>query len=80
MGRDRKYGVVSVSRHAAIPNDEPVFILRAKDVAAPAAIECYAEHAAKAGAKEDFIKECLAAYEDFCSWQETHTDLIKVPD
>lgn len=39
-----------------IPENEPVFLLRGKDVAAPAAIEAWIAEAKKYGAKDDILE------------------------
>lgn len=39
-----------------IPKDEPVFIIRAKDKAGPAALKTYAEAAARLGADPELVE------------------------
>ncbi len=39
-----------------IPENEPVFLIRGKDVAAPAAIEAWIKEAKKYGAAENILK------------------------
>jgi hypothetical protein len=39
-----------------IPENEPVFLLRGKDVAAPAAIEAWIQEAKKYGAKDNILE------------------------
>lgn len=61
-----------------IPADEPVFLLRGKDICAPEAIEKWCELAAKHGAHEDIINAAQAHADEMRVWQIEHES--KVPD
>lgn len=77
MAIDFKYGEIEIS---GIPDDEPVFVIRAKDQASVDSIRDYFVNAYRVGATEDFAKagdSVVLAFED---WQESNRDRVKVPD
>jgi hypothetical protein len=53
-----------------IPTDEPVFLLRAQDQAAPATVEDYAELARQLGSSELLVEACLGQAMAMAMWQE----------
>lgn len=61
-----------------IPEDEPVFLLRGKDAAAPQAVRAWALEAAKRGASPEIVNKALEQAEAMHDWQEAHG--AKVPD
>lgn len=79
MGYDRKFGRVT-TEHGDIPEDEPVFVIRGKDAAAPMAISHYADAAVMVGASDEFVDEVRRAVETVCAWQADHLDRIRAPD
>lgn len=58
-----------------IPEDEPVFLIRAQDVTAPEVLEHYAYRAGLVGVEEDAVREHA---ELMRKWQRDHG--AKVPD
>lgn len=62
-----------------IPADEPVFLLRAKDKAAPAAVEAWAERAELEGAATELVDSALHHANAMRDWQQQHGG-GKVPD
>jgi len=61
-----------------IPEDEPVFLIRAQDKVAPDTVDQWAEWAEEGGAKENIVKHAREHAEAMRKWQETHGS--KVPD
>lgn len=61
-----------------IPEDEPVFLLRGKDVAAPAAIEAWCEEAKKHGADDNIIEDARKQADKMRLWQYDYES--QVPD
>jgi hypothetical protein len=61
-----------------IPDDEPVFLLRAKDVCAPLTIEKWCEFAADYGVSKDMIDAAYEHAQKMRSWQREHGS--QVPD
>lgn len=61
-----------------IPEDEPVFLIRAQDQVGPAAVLCWANLAEKAGASPEVFIEAKIQAGKMHEWQETHK--VKVPD
>lgn len=79
MGFDRKFGVVTTER-GNIPRDEPVFVIRAADVAAAEAIDGYAAAAAAVGADEALLGPVRERARQVREWQCAHPERVKVPD
>lgn len=61
-----------------IPADEPVFLLRARDVAAPFTVLFWAELVRKAGASADLVEAAAGQAMRMMQWQKVHG--TKVPD
>lgn len=55
-----------------IPADEPVFLLRGQDPAAPVAIEAWAEEAELYGADAYMVRKALDHADKMREWQKTH--------
>jgi hypothetical protein len=71
-----------------IPEDEPIFVLRAQDRLSLPTIQRYANFAAQVEATverpEPFSQEWLAnkdaVIEEFSAWQQEHSGKVKLPD
>lgn len=63
-----------------IPADEPVFLLRGQDIAAPAAIMAWVEEARAQGADPEIIDAALAQADAMMKWQDRDGGKWKVPD
>lgn len=63
---------------ARMPDDEPVFVLRAQDRAATRAIEAWIEAASFLGANVEKLHGAEDHRQAFLRWQVDHT--TKVPD
>jgi len=61
-----------------IPDEEPVFLLRATDRAAPCAIEAWAREAARIGASQEIVDMAMGHAKYMEAWQTAHGS--KVPD
>ena len=61
-----------------IPEDEPVFLLRAQDKLAPEVVEYWADIAEQEGASENIVKAARAHVELMQKWQEKNGS--KIPD
>ena len=61
-----------------IPEDEPVFILRAQDVVAPQVVDIWALAAHNAGASDDIVQHAYEHAKLMRKWQAEHGS--KVPD
>ena len=61
-----------------IPEDEPVFLLRAQDKNAPDMVDLWADWAAEDNAEENIVKAARSHAEAMRKWQEEHGS--KVPD
>ena len=63
-----------------IPDDEPVFIFRARDRGAPGGIRQYAERIKKLGAPEAKWQGAMDCALTFEEWGRFNEDRTKVPD
>lgn len=61
-----------------IPENEPVFLLRGRDVCAPAALEAWSKEAAKYGVDQEMIDKVDIWAQYMRKWQAEHES--KVPD
>jgi hypothetical protein len=61
-----------------IPPDEPVFLLRAKDITAPGVVRYWALVAKRAGANDKIIEAALGQAQAMANWQKEHGS--QVPD
>jgi len=74
-GRFRKDASRALERAA---DDEPIFVLRARDLIAPETVREWAYRAAKAGAPREKVVEARACADAMEDWQLEHDR--KVPD
>jgi hypothetical protein len=61
-----------------IPEDEPVFLLRAQDVCARAALRTWIQEAMSLNANEDIIQAARDQLDRFGHWRDIHP--AKIPD
>lgn len=61
-----------------IPDDEPVFLLRGQDLAAPEAVRYWAELAHRLGAPLEFVTRALDQADNMDRWAEERRG--KIPD
>lgn len=63
-----------------IPVDEPVFLIRGKDLVGPAAVEAWASFAEKAGASDHIVAAARRQVELMREYQSKNRSIVKVPD
>lgn len=78
MGFDAKYGRVT-TEHGDIPDDEPVLILRGRDLAVPRTIAYYRRVCKMMGSPEAHLQIARDAEHYIEGWQRYHQDRTKVP-
>lgn len=78
MGTEGKYGRVT-TEHGSIPEDEPVFLFRARDKALPQLLTRYAALCLGMGARQEHIAGILLQQERIETWQREHPDQVHVP-
>lgn len=61
-----------------IPEDEPVFLLRAQDICAPELVELWADRAEKRGALQNIVYAARRQAGEMIRWQREHK--VKIPD
>jgi hypothetical protein len=77
MAVSGKYGKIEIE---GIGEDEPVFILRAKDRAAMAAVDRYAQAARTLGAAQEFLDSVNERVRVLNAWRLQHPHELKIPD
>lgn len=77
MGFDGKYGKIT-QEYGNIPDDEPVLILRARDLVAPQVIDHYARLAEGNGSPAGHVALVREARDRFIQWQTDHPDRAPV--
>lgn len=77
MAQDRKYGQVEVP---GIPDDEPIFILRAQDKSTPQVINQYADTSLTNGSPSEHAAAARRIATDMRDWQASHPDRVKAAD
>lgn len=68
------------STWSKVPEDEPTFILRAKDLLAPAVLQDWIESAQHSGVNPDKITHAQEHLEAFEAFQRLHPERCKLPD
>ncbi len=63
-----------------IPDDEPVFILRGKDLLAPSIVVDWIEKAEEANVNSDKIQRAWEHYKAMIEFQAQHPSHCKIPD
>lgn len=61
-----------------IPEDEPVFLIRGKDVAGPMAVDAWADIAESVGASESIVAHARSHAKEMRAYQAVHGS--KIPD
>lgn len=64
----------------ALDNEEPVFVLRAKDALSLCAISAYLHSAAIVIQDEEQFEELEIIYKEFRLWKSENQDKVKLPD
>lgn len=64
----------------AFANDEPVFVMRAKDVHSVRALSAYLASVQGGGSSPEFIEDIIRIHRAFRLWQTDHTDQVRFPD
>lgn len=76
MAKEAKYDVVIDS----IPDGEPIMLFRAKDLAMPAMLECYATICEQLGSPTQHVDHVRAIKQKVLDFQRTNRDVVKAPD
>jgi hypothetical protein len=63
-----------------IGKDEPVFMLRAKDVLAPDILDLYAQELIMSNASEEIVQSVSDQAKEMRKWQNKNKEIVKVPD
>lgn len=63
-----------------VPEGEPYFVIRAKDVFAVPIMEEYLVYAEKHNLPQEFLSALRSHIADVITWQREHRDKVKIPD
>lgn len=77
MAFSEKYGLLKIP---GIPDDEPVFILRAQDMLSLPLINAYVYLADEHGCEDEFFEKLNVTSYGFKKWQNEHSSQVKRPD
>lgn len=77
MAQAGKYGKPRIT---GIPDDEPVFILRARDALALDTITAYAKACEAVGTDDRHVMGVEASHAQFVAWRDANAELVKLPD
>lgn len=82
MPVDAKYGRVTVEREPGNPfgENEPVFLLRARDVTSCGTLTEYRAQCVAYCAPSEHLAALDEVIRAFMRWQDGHPELVKVPD
>lgn len=82
MAVDQKYPSVSVDTGDRTPigDDEPVFVLRARDAMAIPVLDAYAQLCSAHGSPSEHLQSVLQTHNAFRDWQDAHPGDVKQPD
>lgn len=77
MAFDKKYGSVDID---GIPDDEPIFIIRAQDKSAPQVVTQYADTAIVNGSPSEHAAAARQVAEEMRDWQRDNESKVKAGD
>lgn len=77
MAKSAKYGNPEIE---GIGTDEPVLIIRAKDLLAVPGTNGYGDLARANDRDPEFVESVYELGAEMKEWQEQHPDLVKLPD
>lgn len=78
MAAENKYGQVTTSQ-GEIPEDEPVFLFRARDALLPKVLNYYEHICREHGAPGSHIAAINDRAKEITSWQLDHQDRVHTP-
>jgi hypothetical protein len=70
----------AAKRAYGIPEDEPIFVLRAQDKLSTRIVARYRNDAATADLPVEFIDDLDTTLNSFSDWQTENADKVKLPD
>lgn len=78
MPTDGKYGKIT-TEFGDIPDDEPVFLFRGRDMLLPAILGYYATFAEELGSPAGHVDIVNDAARRLIDWQTAHPDRVRMP-
>jgi hypothetical protein len=79
MPKDRKYGE-AILEFGDIPEDEPIFIFRGRDMLLPDVLKSYSTLAVGVNAPQQHLDQILESYKQIKQWQDENPDRVRRPD
>jgi hypothetical protein len=82
MAIDEKYPSVQIDtgEHTPIGEDEPVFVLQARDATSLKLLDAYADICNASGSPPAHLATILNSRQRFSAWQDANPELVKNPD
>lgn len=77
---DQVKAAIDLYQSFTIPADEPTFLIRGKDKAAPNGVRAYANVALDIGATFEFAQRASHLSASMNNWQMNNHDRVKIPD
>ena len=69
-----------IKQYLNIPDDEPIFILRAQDILSLPTLRHYTDQASEEGADPSFLENLRQAGNTFEDWRIKNSGRVKFPD
>lgn len=83
MLNENKYdivGAINKTTSERIPDDEPVFLVRAKDIVSFDLLLAYLVMCQEEGCSQSHLRGIVSAIHKFNEWQSVHRDSMRTPD
>jgi hypothetical protein len=80
LGVHKKEVYPEIKMLLEIPQDEPIFIIRAQDALSRATINRYARLGNDTARTDEFMDGIIEVEEDFMEWQNQNRNRVKLPD
>lgn len=87
---DREYVIPYTHEHTsksahrmidkAFANDEPVFVIRAKDIHSTRALAAYLQSLRGGGSPPETLEDVERIFRAFRTWQTDHSEQVRYPD
>ncbi len=80
MGVHNLHNYAEIKKLLGIPEQEPIFILRAQDGLSRIALSAYADIVSKSGCSMEFEEGIYQVDDAFLDWQQQNNETVKLPD
>jgi len=70
----------TIKNYLGIPDDEPIFILRAQDVEAMEIVHYYSDNYRTGGTSKEFLRSLDEKVNEWETWRDKNQDVLKRAD